>query len=228
MLYAVKHRKAVKGIYKNNEDALTAAIFERLMYLPKELFQHIFQEALFDKSVKIDLNQMESISYWPNWNPEETYNKNYVEPDVFIQTAKQNIIVEAKRYDSKQQNVNQWKNEIQAYYNEFGKKEKPLVFIALGGLYTTDTEKVTISDTSQDIYKCTWSRILNVVQHIVHEMEIARDYTHSNVAINQILKDIILCFEIFGFSTSLWLERFIKAPNIKQQSINTLATSWTN
>lgn len=228
MIYAIKHNKVNRAIFKDNEDAFTSSIFERLMYLPTELLHHIFAAALFDSIEGLELYQIESIAFWPNWNPEYTTNKTHVQPDVFIRTAKQDIIIEAKRKDVKQQSQHQWKKEIQAYHNEYAEDFKPLVFIALGGLHTREMEIITVKDIDQNIYMCSWKNILNTIQNIIHDMELATNYTNNNIAISKILKDMILCFELFGFSTSLWLERFIKAPKIQQQSINYFSSSWTN
>lgn len=228
MIYAVKHNKVNRAIYKANEDALTSSIFERFMYLPQELTQHIFTEALLDSIPDLDLTKLESITYWPNWNPEHTTNTKRVEPDVFIRTTKQDIIIEAKRHDDKQQDAGQWSREIQAYYNEYNDDEKPLVFIALGGLYKKETETIKVKDVEHLVYKCTWKSILNTIQHIIHDMELATNYTNNTIAITKILQDMVLCFELFGFSTALWLERFIKAPQIKQTSLNYFSESWIN
>lgn len=228
MIYAVKHNKANRATYKGNEDALTSSIFERLMYLPKELMQHIFVTALFDAIDGLELYQIEEIIYWPNWDPEFTTNTTRVEPDVFIRTTKQDIIIEAKRYDKKQQAPEQWKKEIQSYYNVYGEDKKPLIFIALGGLHTKQTGSIKVKGVEHAIYKCTWKSILNTIQDIIHDMELTTSYTNNNIAITKILKDMLLCFELFGFSTSLWLERFIKAPKIQQQSINYFSGTWRN
>lgn len=228
MIYAIKHNKVKRAIFKGNEDSLTSSIFERLMYLPQEMLQHIFTTALFDDIEGLELNQIESISFWPNWNPEQTSNSRSVEPDVFIRTAKQDIIIEAKRKDEKQQDADQWKREIQAYNNEYSEDGKPLVFIALGGLHTNETEIVSVGSVQYDIYKCSWKSILNAIQDIIHNMELVIDFTNNNKTITKILKDMVLCFELFGFSSALWLERFISAPQIKQESINYFTTPWKN
>lgn len=228
MIYAVKHNQVNRAIYKGNEDALTSSIFERFMYLPQEMVQHIFTTALFDTIEGLDLHQTNSITYWPNWNSENTSNKTRVIPDVFIRTAMHDILIEAKRYDAKQQSKSQWKNEIQAYNNEYEEDNKALIFIALGGLHSKQTESIKVRGIEYSIYKCTWKSILNTIQHIIHDMELATNYTNNNIAITKILQDMVLCFELFGFSSALWLERFIPAPQIKQESINYFSQSWTN
>lgn len=228
MIYAIKHNKVNRAIFKANEDALTSSIFERLMYLPKELLHHIFATALFDKIEGLELHQIERIEFWPNWSAEETTNSTRVEPDIFVRTTTQDIIIEAKRYDKKQQSIWQWENEIQSYYNVYAEDKKPLIFIALGGLHSNNTEVISVKNKQQNIYMCSWKSILNTIQNIIHDMELATNYTNNGIALTKILKDMVLCFELFGFSTSLWLERFIKAPKIQQQSLNYFSASWTN
>jgi hypothetical protein len=228
MIYAIKHNKVNRAIFKANEDALTSSIFERLMYLPKELLHHVFETSLYDEIPHLNLQQIQSITYWPSWNSDNTSNISRVEPDIFIRNLTHDVIVEAKRNDSKQQSQQQWENEIKAYYNEYAEDNKPLVFIALGGIHTKKTTMISVLGVDHSIYMCTWKSILNTIQNIIHDMELATNYTNNNIAINKILKDMVLCFELFGFSTSLWLERFIKAPKIQQQSINYYSTIWTN
>lgn len=228
MIYAIKHNKVKRAIFKANEDALTSSVFERLMYLPQELVHYIFSTALFDTIEDLELHQIEKVEFWPNWDPEDTTNKTHVQPDVFIRTAKQDIIIEAKRYDTNQQSRRQWEKEIQSYYNVYAEDKKPLVFIALGGLHTHNTQTILVKGVSHNIYMCSWKGILNTVQNIIHDLELTSNYTNNTIAISKILKDMVLCFELFGFSTSLWLERFIKAPKIQLQSINYFSNPWTN
>ncbi|RFC55011.1 hypothetical protein [Brumimicrobium aurantiacum] len=228
MLHAIKHNKVNRTIYKANEDALTSSVFERLMYLPQELLHYIFTTALFDTIEGLELHQIESIEFWPKWDPEYTYNKNHVEPDVFIRTVKQDIIIEAKRNDTKQQSKHQWRNEIQSYYNEYAEDEKQLVFIALGGLYSTETETIEVKEVSHQIYKCTWKSVLNTILNVTYDIEQASNYTNNIRAVLNVLSDMVMCFELFGYPTSPWLERFIKSVKINNQSIQYFSTSWTN
>lgn len=228
MLYAVKHNKVNRAIFKANEDSLTSSIFERLMYLPQELMHRIFIDSLLDTIPDLELHQIERIEFWPNWSSENTTNSKRVEPDVFIRTVKQDIIIEAKRLDDKQQDSEQWKREIQAYKNEYCEDKKTTVFIALGGLYKKETETITVSGDAHLIYKCTWKSILNAVQNSIHDLELGANYTNNNKALLKILNDIVLCLELFGFSTSLWLERFVQAPRIQQKSLSNLSIKWIN
>lgn len=228
MIYAVKNNKVNRAIYKGNEDALTASIFERLMYLPQELMHQIIEKSLYSVVPKLSLNQIESVTFWPNWSAENTRNKNRVEPDIFIRTVSQDIIIEAKRYDLKQQNPDQWDNEIRAYFNEYAEDNKKLIFIALGGLHTTNTDVLKIGEIEHLIYKCQWSTLLNTIKDIQYQFQQIDTLTNSNKSINNIIDDIIMCFELFGFSAADWLERLQSPIKLNDSSLTLLEKPWTN
>tara|TARA_R110001592_G_scaffold262565_1_gene527636 strand:+ start:11728 stop:12009 length:282 start_codon:yes stop_codon:yes gene_type:complete len=88
MIKAILANSELRAAAKMNEDELTSSVFERLMYLPKELIHHIFSKALLQDILSLDLSKIESVEFWPHWNPEGTSRTNYVEPDVFIRTSK--------------------------------------------------------------------------------------------------------------------------------------------
>jgi hypothetical protein len=226
MIYAVANNKVNRSIFKDNEDALTSSIFERLMYLPKELLQHVLQNAFCERIPDLDLSKTTSIEYWPGWNSNETTNKNRVVPDIFIRTAEQDLIIEAKRYDAKQQRKDQWVKEIQAYHNEYGEENKKLIFIALGGLYSIDTETVKVQGKDFIINKCRWDGILQSVKDTKYAIASSCPLINTSDAISNILDDIILCFSLFGFSTADWFEHFIQPANLNDNGIKFLSQSW--
>lgn len=226
MIYAIKNNKVNRAIYKANEDALTSSIFERLSYLPKELMHHIIQEALYDMIPGLELYNVESIEYWPNWSAKHTTNKNRIEPDIFIRTSTQDVIIKAKRYDYKQQSGDQWEREIQNYNNEYSEDHKELVFIALGGLHSQKIALVNVNNKDYKIYKCKWIGILKAVKNVQYNLDLSKQYLNSTIAIDNILSDIILCFELFGFSSSDWLESMPSKINIRTSSINFLSHKW--
>jgi hypothetical protein len=133
-----------------------------------------------------------------------------------------------KRYDIKQQDPGQWRNQVIAYRNEFKEEQKKLVYIALGGIRTTKTEIILNSDNPVKIYKCKWQRILDEVKEVLYKMESSFNLSNNNTAIYNILSDIILSFGMYGYSTSNWFETFIKPINISQSGINLLSEEWTN
>lgn len=233
MIYAVKHNKVNRGLYKANEDSLTASVFERLMYLPKELFQHILEKALYDVIPGLELQTLGSIDYWPNWDSESTSNSSHVQPDIFIRTLKADIIIETKRFDENQQNPSQWKNQVIAYNNEFGEEQKELIYVALGGLRSKEPEHLRDTPFEIKIYKCSWRRLMEAVKEVLFKLEHSYNLMNNNVAINNILSDIVLCFGMYGYSTADWLERFIRPSKISSrtlkiiQELNTIE-EWKN
>lgn len=224
MLYAIKHNKIKRELFKDNEDSLTAAIFERLMYLPSELMQHILQNAAYQQIDGLDLHQLESFEFWPSWSAKDTSNTNRIEPDLIIRTSKQDILIEAKRNNRFQQRRLQWHDQIQAYLNEYEGDDKPIIYIALGGLHTTEPSEIECRNKKYKIYKSDWSLLLNVIKEVKYDLEGSKHLLSSNFSVLQIINDLILCFALYGFSTSDWFERFLMPINLKENSLNVLTT----
>lgn len=225
MIHAIKASRSLKAQFKLNEDALTASVFERLMYLPKELIQHIFSQALSHYNIPdLDLHQIESIEFWPHWSPKETPNVYFVEPDVFISTKLKHIIIEAKRYDENQQSKDQWQKQITAYNNEFDPrdKKKELIFIALGGLSNKELEELIIKGEPYLIYKCHWRWILRSVLSLKDEIGRSKIHINSNWSISNVLEDIILIFRLFGYSTAPWFDNFMKPVGFDSKILSNL------
>lgn len=228
MLHAIHHNKIPRALFRGNEDSLTAAVFERLRYLPKELLHHIIHKAVYQNIPGMDLYQIESMEFWPNWDASNTTNARVVEPDIFIRTPKTDLIIEAKRYDKYQQSSYQWRNQIQAYHNEYGEEGKDLIYIALGGIHKLTSSTLEVSGKSFLIYKSDWSQLLQVIKEVKVNLEHGSNLLNTNHAVLRILDDLILCFSMYGFSTSDGFDRFISPSkiNFNPKSIQILKT-WT-
>lgn len=227
MIYAIKNNQIDRNLYKANEDAFTSTIFERLNYLPVELFAEILKQSVYGGFPNLDFNKINEYSFWPHWNSEGTDNANYVEPDVFIRFQNFDLIIEAKRYDDNQQKKSQWKNEIKAYFNEYSEENKKLIFIALGGINDEKKEVVEIDEKIVEVYKCRWKNILETIKIFKNDIETSSHLVNSNFALQNILDDLILSFSLFGFSIADWFETFIKPLNIVDSSITNLEKlSW--
>jgi hypothetical protein len=119
-----------------NEDQLSSLVFDLLKYLPTEIFYKILKESLYqDKLPKISGNIL-NFSFWEKWNPDNTTNIKFVEPDIFVRFDNFDIILEAKRYNENQQYKDQLVNQIQSYFNEFSVDNKELIYVQVGGLYS--------------------------------------------------------------------------------------------
>ncbi|MBV7440971.1 hypothetical protein KRX57_06020 [Weeksellaceae bacterium TAE3-ERU29] len=81
----------------SREDEITSTIIGLLKYLPSELFWDILKNACNDSSNLPKLSgDIDFISFWNKWGAEKTTNKNYVEPDVFIQFSEFDLIIETR------------------------------------------------------------------------------------------------------------------------------------
>ena len=227
MINAISKNKVKRELFKGNEDSLTSFIFEKLNYLPRETFKYIFLNSIKDATFlkDIDFNDIEEIEYWPRWYKDKD-KRNYVEPDVFIRHKKYDFIIEAKRWDTNQQSKNQWKNEIIAYFNEYGEEDKKeLIFIALGGIRENETGEITIEKKNPiKIYKCKWQFILQTIQEIKAKLENSEEVLSSARSLDNILSDMIKAFEIYDYRlfTMKWFEDFNFRKTINQESINKL------
>ena len=205
MLQAIKKSQIKLEIC---EDSLTSSVFGLLLYLPLELFEKILKHSSYENQLPKQFGKLNNYEFWPHWNPTGTSNKNYIEPDVFIDFENFNIIIEAKRWDYKQQRLSQWRDQFQAYINEYEEshKSKDIYLFAIGGIGEEDCELIKIGDHQLHIVKCNWFNILREVVFIKRALTKSEHILNNIDSIIRILDDIILCFEIHGFFTGEWLD----------------------
>jgi len=222
MINAIINNKVDRQYFKTNEDSLTSFVFEKLSYLPNELFEYVIRHSVNEDIPEFDFKSLREIIYWPHWNSDKTTNKKFVEPDVFIRFEKYDLLIEAKRYDENQQYFSQWENEIIAYQNEYESDNKKLVFIALGGINNFQTELITNKNFEQKIYKCKWSSILNNIRKLKKQIEPSSNLLNVSFTVNNILNDLILIFQLYGYSIADWFETFDYEKGITDFGINKL------
>lgn len=146
------------------EDPKTSFFFETLLMLHDDLFWDVLKDA---SACNGNAGNLLHYDFWPKWdvsNVKEIENKEYVEPDLFIQFENLDVLIEAKR-DEKGQCKGQWDNELTAYYSQdkFQPKEK-VVFVALGGNTDekgTKAHNLRNESISCDVYKTSWVKLLH-------------------------------------------------------------------
>lgn len=190
----------------SREDQITSTIIGLLKYLPSELFWNIIRNACNDNSNLPKLpGDIDFISFWDKWSAEETINKNYVEPDVFIQFSEFNVIIEVKPYEDGGQYKQQWRNQITAYNNEFTEGKK-LIYISLGGNYIKTNDKLIYKEKEYIINKCNWTGILLEVSDVLKELKKIKTPFPNKLASIRILEDVIRGFNFFGYFDINWFE----------------------
>jgi len=185
---------------KQNEDFKTASSIGLLQYLPDDVFWNIMVNSCIGFTAT-DFGKIVSFNFWEHTDATDTSNSQLVEPDVWIETEKFDVIIEAKVGDFGGQYIGQWQNEIQSIKNEQCNNdyEKPIVLIALGGNDNMLPEKVL----DCPVYKASWYNLLNAV---VSE----RDAQKINNNICRILDDVIELFARQGVMTVTWLNSLPK------------------
>lgn len=210
-----------KGKLQACEDSLASTVFDGLKYLPIEMFWRILKGALYQDKLPYASGEMESISFWEHWDPTSTRNKKHIEPDVFIHFHSFDIIIEAKRYNEKQQKKEQLEDQVIAYTNEFGNDKKTLYFIQLGGLHNKENEiDFSKNEKHAIICKTDWTNILE--QIVLVNNQIKGVTLTTNTAYSRILEDIIKGLELHQYYKKLWLKDFKISQAIQNYSLSHL------
>lgn len=200
--------------FKKCEDSHTSILFDNLKHLPDDLIFKIIKKSLFHDKLPDISGELLSISLWDHWDSEYTSNSYYIEPDVFIRFEGFDLIIEAKRYDEKQQNENQCINEINGYLNHYELDYKKIYFIQLGGLLNKkDEENISIRGKEIVICKTNWTQFLHAILEI-------QKYTTKNHHI-RILNDLINGFALHGISKIEWLTD-LKPISIKHKKFGSI------
>ena len=204
-----------KFIDNAREDSLTAAVFSHLLHLPSEVFWQILRKACYTESLPDNPGEPKLIP-WPNWRLEGTVNSDRVIPDLFIRFHHFDLIVEAKRWDNDMQGLDQWKRELSAYTNEYGKEKREVRLLALGGIHSEEDQEISYHAVSCPVHMCRWRRVLLECQRLKRELEEANIINPSSrtSADIRILDDLIALFATHGFMTLRWFDDFDFASNL--------------
>jgi hypothetical protein len=218
------------------EDSLTGAILGHLLYLPIEIAWQLLRNACHATDLPEVTGEPEIIEFWPNWNPSNTANTRYVEPDVFLRFRDFDLIIEAKRRDYNQQYRGQWQQQLTAYANEYGKDKRPVRFMALGGIWDTKDAEISHPSKSHEergcpddvvgdkivcpVHMCRWRGLLHECRKLLAELErlsFPSSQTHAN---RRILGQMVELFGWHGYSTGVWfgeigLSRLRLGPGIE-------------
>ena len=209
-----------KYAHKNSyEDPKTSAVFENLMLLPDNVFWHILKSSCFNNA-KMQINSGRLVSYyfWPHWDNTGTDNQSYVEPDLFISFKELDVIIEAKYGDYDGQGSSQWKRELTAYNNEYGKEGKPVVFIAVGGNMSMNIEEIKVRGKMHFIFKCNWLSLLIATNRYRAELKKISIPDMSISATLRLLDNIILAFNINGVYNIDWFNSIATEKKIINES----------
>lgn len=183
---------------KQDEDFKTSSSIGLLQYLPDDVFWNIMRNCCVGFTTT-DFGKIESFNFWAHNDPTGTRNTNYVEPDVWIETEKYDVIIEVKKKDENgeySQSIEQWEDQVQSVKNEQNNNdyEKPIILIALGGNDVMQPENALNSP----VYKASWYNLMNAV---VKE----RDAQSDNGYIFRILDDVVELFARQGVMKIEWL-----------------------
>jgi hypothetical protein len=76
--------------------------------------------------------------------------------------------------------------------------------IALGGIRNQNMETID----SVKVIKSQWKRILNIIIKFSKAFQGTQDYIQTSNSLMSIFDDLIISFEMHGYSTGVWFEDF--------------------
>jgi hypothetical protein len=222
MLKAVLHGKAGRieqegdvsvswrQLFKSHEDLMTAAVFGRFSYLSTEVQNYLLQHWL---GCDEDFSTFEHIEFWPTYQLNDGKQERNVEPDLVLNFAHCNLIIEVKPPAGGDQYLGQWRREIKSFLQSEQGTDKPLYFLAIGrvsnknasdwastlmGEFSHSSNENTdgvLSGTLKKVSALKWQPVADSVIAL-EKLDIA------NKQDVRIIKDIIEAFELYNLKTS--------------------------
>ncbi|UYZ58061.1 hypothetical protein [Hymenobacter latericus] len=229
MLHAIRNNKAGRNfqdavnwraLFGASEDSLTSSVFGHLFYLPANLLWEVLCKGAYNLELPCQSSpEIISYEFWPRWDATYTANTYSVEPDVFVRTSEFDLIIEAKRHDYGQQNPKQWRDQVQAYFNEYG-CEKNVFLLAVGGIDHGDEQPthLTFPGRTVLVYKCRWRTLLGALR--TAQQQLPPDAPH----LSHLLKDLIAGFGLHGYATNDWLATMPGSELTRLRQVNGLQT----
>ena len=144
-----------RSAYKESEDFLTASVVGRMAYLPDDTFWKIIKNSSVTSGLPRDVGFLAKVEFWPKWTAPSWLSRKFIEPDVYISFEKVDILAEAKKDDSKLQDLTQWMEQIFSllYKRELEEEEKkPIIYWIIGGMGDALTQQ-EINCTGQKLQK---------------------------------------------------------------------------
>ncbi|MGO7582399.1 hypothetical protein ACC689_09645 [Rhizobium ruizarguesonis] len=200
----VKAGSSWRDVFKNSEDLLTAAVFERLTYLRGPRLWAILREAFGTELPDYKVVDLVDASFWPTW-PENEEGTKTVEPDVFLQfkvgdpEVRIDLIVEAKYRPGYDQYAHQWKRQWTAYHKFVADDEEATPYLlAIGGLgahaaSTTQRLKTELLADGLEVLAiaANWPKLLDAITAELEKVEDSEE--------RRVIGDIIEALALAGF-----------------------------
>lgn len=228
MLQAILHGKigmlfekglegeSFKERFRTIEDFLTAAVFERLRYLPANLFWKVLSEAAIPiGSLPLNVGNLKESEFWPTWDISQAISDRMrCIPDVLLSFEQIDIAVEAKRDDGKRTQVaEQLALEWLGYNEQFEGKQMWLMMVSGLEEVTDDCVSTFRKEIEEALRKygrdgarvqlvgTSWQLIANALKRIE-----STDPIDANILI--VIKDILEAFQLYNVQSRqpTWLE----------------------
>lgn len=236
----LEQRISWRKVFKENEDPLTAVVFTRLSYIPGEMAWRILRRnARSLHNLPDSLGELDEIHFWPKVNA-ESLGRGYVEPDAILCFKAGTVLIEAKRSDSELQYAKQWAEELATCASDPEQDDGlPVYLLAIGGIERLSNE--WIAQKAKEVQQIAKERKLTLPQYWIPagctlqglrdsiDLELQRSVSSPETAIERILRDVLMAFDLYGLRSMSWLTdlpgELNMWPRLNYRSPNTLS-SW--
>lgn len=208
---------------------MTSSVIGLLQYLPDDLFWLVLRGSCGTSSETLpkSVGAIINVHFWERLSAEGTHNSKIVEPDVWIETDKYDIIIEAKKTDSAADNAQsfyQWYNEIVALNNYYERpEERELIFLAIGGNDTLKDQDVSVNGYTQTIHAASWFDMLGYILHLRERLGQEPAAYNSTL---RVLDDVVTALQYHNIVHTIWLDSFPRVE-IGRDARSFIARNWT-
>ncbi|MFQ6371534.1 hypothetical protein [Shewanella sp. YIC-542] len=213
MLQAILHGKAGridgdKGqsiswreVFKGREDLMTAAVFGRFAYLSAPVQATLMQRWL--RVTEPAFDDFEKIDFWPSYQLVSNDQKRRVEPDVVLNFASATVILEIKPPNGGDQDIDQWRREVESFLLSGERSQLPLYFLAIGRI----PNKLVLGNWAQQLSKkldginaVVWQRVVNDLL----ELDNGKLACEPNTQDKRIIADILQTAGLYQLRTQFY------------------------
>lgn len=211
------------------EDPLTAAVFERLAYLPAELMLDLLTTAagppMHGRPFPAEPGPLLTLRFWPAL----FLAGARIEPDVLIAFDRAVLVVEAKHREA--HHASQWKREVRAareaaaaaVFDTPGSSSAPPVWLlAVGPSPSLEAARETVADAgAAGVLHFTWVALVRVLRDL-------RAHPQLPAHEARLVDDVLLALSACGYRprTRFWTLPDYRPPVHARRALQTALPRW--
>ena len=206
------------GALHRYEDPLTAAVFERLAYLPDGLMVDLLRSAwrapLSGARFPANPGPLRSHAFWPTLRLDA---ETRVEPDLVLRFAEAVLVVEAKHRTS--HHASQWTREVLATRRS---TELPVWLLAVGSTPSEEAARSTVEEAgASGVLHATWVSLGRAVR-------LYRSHPKLPPSQGRVLDDVLLALRASGYGPRTRMATLVDYVPRPPRALRTSLSPWSS